>query len=218
MFSIRFVITQQLISFKVANDRNLFQWLNKKKQERQNTTSFIVSVQKKRKKKRWRSCWRSASEIQTADAVCACGHFPSMAARAHVQQSLAAAASWRKNTKCNCSRSFCRFSRQIISGLRPLAPTLRPSRSLWPIITCHSFDLFISSSLGWVEAKRNPLISGSWLCSLHGELGSAGGKQQPSGWRGANWREELILARVPTTSPHNESLQGANAVIASGYL
>lgn len=67
----------------------------------------------------------------------------------------------RKKTKCNCSRSFRRFSRQIISGLRPLAPTLCPSRSLWPIITCHSFDLFISSSLGWVEAKRNPLISGS---------------------------------------------------------
>lgn len=158
-----------------------FTWLKKNESGRTRQASSYLC---KKKKKKWHSCWRSAIEIQRADSVCACGHFPSMAARAHVQQSLAAAALWRKNTKCNCSRSFCRFSRQIISGLRPLAPTLCPSRSLWPIITCHSFDLFISSSLGWVEAKRNPLISGSWLCSLHGELGSAGGKQQRSGGRG----------------------------------
>lgn len=102
------------------------------------------------------------------------GHFPSIMALAYVPQ-------WafvRKKTELNCSRSFHRFSRQIIWGLCPLAPTLCPSHSLWPIITCHSFDLFISSSLGWVEAKRNPLISGSWLGSLRGEFWGDGGKQQ----------------------------------------
>ncbi len=118
------------------------------------------------------------SKQQTRVCVCVCGHFPSIMAHAYAQHHSATAAFQRKKTKFNCSRSFHRFSRQIISGLCPLAPTLCPSCSLWPIITCHSFDLFISSSLGWVEAKRNPLISGSWLCSLRGELWSVGGKQQ----------------------------------------
>lgn len=90
----------------------------------------------------------------------------------------------RKNTEFNCSRSFHRFSRQIISGLCPLAPSLCPSRSLWPIITCHSFDLFISSSLGRVEEKRNPLISGAWLYFLHGEIWGYSGKQQ---WERGDW-------------------------------
>lgn len=67
----------------------------------------------------------------------------------------------KEKSEFNCSRLFHRFSRQIISGLCPLAPTLCPSRPPWPIIICHSFDLFIRSTLGWVEAKRNPLISGS---------------------------------------------------------
>lgn len=126
------------------------------------------------------STW-SAAEIQTA-GLCACVvTFPPPWP---VQHCLATANFWRKTTKCNDSRSFHRFSRQIISGLHPLAPTLCPSRSFWPIITCHSFDLFISSSFGRVEAKRNPLISGSWLGSLHGDLWGSGGKQQRSVRRG----------------------------------
>lgn len=123
----------------------------------------------------YHSSW--GSEIRTADV---CGHFPSIMARAHVRHCLATVAIQRKKLKRNYSCSFRRFSRQIISGLRPLAPILCPSHILWSIITCHSFDLFISSSLGWVEAKGNPLISGSWLCSLHGELWSSGRKQQCS--------------------------------------
>lgn len=53
---------------------------------------------------------------------------------------------------------FTDFSRQIMSGLCPLAPTLRPSRALWPIITSYSFDLFISLSLSWVAANGTLLL------------------------------------------------------------
>jgi len=122
--------------------------------------------------------------VRVCVCVCVCGHFPSIMASAHVLHCLATEAFERKKSEFNCYRSFHRFSRQIISGLCPLAPTLRPCRSPCPIIKCHSFDLFIRSRLGWVEAKRNPLISGSWLCSLHGEHWSSSGKQPSSSGRG----------------------------------
>lgn len=96
----------------------------------------------------------------------------------------------REKSKHNDSCSFRRFSRQIISGLRPLAPTLCSSLIPCSIITCHSFDLFISWSLGWAEVKRNPIISGSWLCSLCGELGW---KTALEGWEKGNWREDPVL-------------------------
>lgn len=126
----------------------------------------------------WHSCQGGTSEIKTADLFvvtfppswpCICAALPSHKAFQ------------RKETEIWLLLLISQFSRQIISGLCPLAPTLCPSRSLRPIIKCHSFHLFISSSLGWVEAIRNPLISGSWLCSLHGELWSYSGKQPWSG-------------------------------------
>lgn len=150
-------------------------------------------------------CWN-----QNSRPVCVCVWSLSLR-RAYVQSCrLATAAFYRKKSEFNCSRSFHKFSRQIISGLCPLAPTLRPSRSLWSIIIRYSFELFIRSSLGWVEAKRNPLISGSWLYSLHGERRSCSGKQLSSGGRGEAGREDFF--KPEHTSTWGEAASRAHTV------
>lgn len=144
--------------------------------------------------------WRgSAVEIKTAD-LCVVSftlpiqpHFNNLA---HVLYSQATKALQRKKAELNYSRSFHTFPRQIISGLCPLAPTLCPSCFLWPVITCHSFDLFISSTLGWIEANGNPLISGSWLYSLYAELWSRAGKRHWSRGNWGNWGEILFSPKT----------------------
>lgn len=109
-----------------------------------------------------RSCQGSGVEIKTEDLrvcidVCVCGHFPSIMAAARVCCCSATEAFQRKKKKKKVRMWLPQLFSQIFqtNNFRFVPTSANPLYvpSLWAIFKSYSFDLFIRSSPGSVEAN-----------------------------------------------------------------